>query len=469
MKTADSPRDLLEALSQNLRGGIRLSLLRGVKRDDFVASAEAFAVLVVLDLLVMFALAFASVGVEGQFNYHELPRSLMFVLWLLVARAGVEPGMMLLLPTALVAAGTVVTLVLGIVGLLIQNEVLPLPLRGYWHHLSLAGIVWWSVVVVTGVVRLVSTSLRQIVSSAIAGLLLVVAPAWWFPQGYLWIPSYDPGGDGRSRAGLWALAEERAFYAQHEALRQALDALEPERPGIADLYVLAAALYAREDVFMKEVQVIVDLFRSRFDAEGRALALINNPRTLDEHPIASLTSLTAALRHMGQLMNTEEDVLVLYVSSHGSDKHQLSVEFWPLRLEAIDPPALKHALDESGIKWKVIVISACYSGGFIEPLQDDHALIITASSASRKSFGCGNESDSTYLAKALFDQELRRTRSFEGAFDAARSSIVERERTQGFAPSEPQISVGAAMRKKLKEIEGRLERSAAQKIPDVAP
>lgn len=473
MQTADSRSDLIDALARNLAGGIRLSLLRDVKREHFSASAEAFAVLVVLDLLVMFALAFASVGVNGQFNYHELPRSLLFVpltllFGLLVVRASRESGSMLLLPTALVAAGAFVTLVLGIVGLVIQHEILPFPLRGYWNHLSLAGIAWWSLAVVAGVVRLVPSSLRQKVTSALAGLLLVVAPAWWFPQGYLWVPLYDAGGDARSRAGLWALAEERAFYAQHEALRHALDALEPERPGIADLYVLAAALYAREDVFMKEVQVIVDLFRSRFDAAGRTLALINNPKTVDEHPIASLTSLTTALHHVGQLMNTDEDVLVLYVSSHGTEKHHLSVEFWPLRLEAIDPAALKRALDESGIRWKVIVISACYSGGFVEPLQDEHALIITASSASRKSFGCGNESDSTYLAKALFDQELRKTHSFERAFDAARSSIVERERAQGFEPSEPQIFVGAAMREKWKEVERRLETGAQHRQLDAA-
>src|SRR5512139_2541771 len=79
MPAADSRSDLIDALASNLAGGIRLSLLRGVKRGDFSPSAEAFAVLVLLDLLVMFALAFASVGMSGQFNYHELPRSLLFV------------------------------------------------------------------------------------------------------------------------------------------------------------------------------------------------------------------------------------------------------------------------------------------------------------------------------------------------------------------------------------------------------
>jgi hypothetical protein len=132
------------------------------------------------------------------------------------------------------------------------------------------------------------------------------------------------------------------------------------------------------------------------------------------------------------------------------------VDFWPLRLNPIDPPALKQALDQSGIKWKVIVVSACYSGGFIGPLKDDNSLIITASSASKQSFGCGNESESTYLAKALFDEALRETYSFELAFEAARKSIAQREREQNFTPSEPQIHVGGAMRGKLRQVESRL-------------
>ncbi len=74
----------------------------------------------------------------------------------------------------------------------------------------------------------------------------------------------------------------------------------------------------------------------------------------------------------------------------------------------------------------------------------------------RKSFGCSSESDATYLARALFDEELRRTYSFEKAFESARKSIAERERSQGYEPSEPQMHMGPALRVKLAEIERRL-------------
>ncbi len=233
-------------------------------------------------------------------------------------------------------------------------------------------------------------------------------------------------------------------------------ARRPQRPGVADMYALTVGLDASEDVFMKEARSIDALLRQRFDADGRALVLVNNPRTVNEFPLASITSLSAALRHIGGLMNREEDVLVLYLSSHGTQNHQLAVNFWPLRLNAIDPPALKRALDDSKIKWKVVIVSACYSGGFVEPLKDEGTLIITASSATRTSFGCGSDSDATYLAQALFGEELRRTYSFETAFNRARESIQRKERAQGHEPSEPQMFVGAAIRDRLLQLEKRL-------------
>jgi hypothetical protein len=448
------------SIGRNLMGGWRLSLLRRVGRGDFAPSADAFALLVLVNLLVFLVLGLMSAGLAGEFNFDELPRSLMFVpltlaFGLLVERGGAGQGTLPLMSVALAAAGVVVSIVIGLLDLFLQHQYFFMPSQWHWDALFLAGIAWWSVAVVAAVWRLASTTARGNVSHAAAGLLLLVAPAWWFPQSYLWVPASDR--EQRLAAAATGVVEEQAFYAQQGALDRALIALQPERPGISDLYVVAAALYAREDVFMKEVRVVLDLFRREFDAEGRTLALINNPKTAEEHPVASLTSLAAALSHLGAIMNVDEDVLVLYLTSHGSENHDLAVEFPPLRLAPIDPQTLKAALDESGIKWKVIVVSACYSGGFVDVLKDSQTMIITASGAKRQSFGCGSESDFTYLAKALFDEALRSTRSFEAAFEAARRSIAQREHGRGFPPSDPQIATGPAIREKLKEIERRLE------------
>jgi len=447
-------------LLRNFRAGIKLAVLQRVGRGDLVATAEGFVAQIVLATVGSFLIGVASVGLPGQFNYYELPRVLLYVpltllFGLVIARLNKDPEAVLVLAVALTAAGTVVTIAIGALGLVAQHQILEVSER-HWRFVPYLSSAWWAAIIMAAVLRLAPPDVRLRFGAFVVSLFLLVLPAWVIPQGYLWVPRFDPNTDAAGRAPYRGIAEEKAFYAQHDALPRALAAIQPERPGIADLYVITGGLYAREDVFMKEVRVIDALFRERFDADGRTLMLINNPKTLEQNPVATLTSLTTALRHVGKLMNPEEDVLVLYVSSHGSQQHHLAVEFWPLRLKSIDPAALKGAVDQSGIKWKVIVVSACYSGGFVEPLKDDHTLIITASSPTKVSFGCGNESDSTYLAKALFDEEMRKTYSFETAFSHARKSIEQREKSEGHMPSEPQIHVGAAIRDKLAQIEQRL-------------
>jgi hypothetical protein len=258
-----------------------------------------------------------------------------------------------------------------------------------------------------------------------------------------------------------SVADEAVFHAQPLLLEASLAALKPGRPGIPDVYFVGFGAYSREDVFMKEVRVVDELFRSRFDAEGRSVILINNPQTAAEVPVASATNLARVLRHIGGLMNREEDLLVLYLTTHGTEKHRLSVVNWPLALQEIDPPALARMLEESGIKWRVLAISACYSGGFVDALKNDTTLVMTAAAADRQSFGCGADSDFTYFGRALFDEELRRTFSFAEAFQRARQAIAEREQAQKFLPSNPQYQAGAAIGGKLREVESRLQWLAA--------
>jgi hypothetical protein len=112
-------------------------------------------------------------------------------------------------------------------------------------------------------------------------------------------------------------------------------------------------------------------------------------------------------------------------------------------------------LDTSGIRWRIVVVSACYSGGFIDALKNDRTLVITASDASHASFGCGSESDFTYFGKAYFDQALRKQHSFIAAFEDARRIIAERELGEGRTPSNPQMYVGSAIRGKLQAMFGK--------------
>jgi hypothetical protein len=455
---------LARAVAGAIRGGSRLVTFRHASPADFERSAVLFATLVAIDICLMFVFCVIAFGVRGQLNLYEIPRALMFVPMVLAAGMVAQrasPGTdLLLLPVAFAGASIVMTIITSVIYILAQYQWVPF-VETYWNVFDDVILGWLVAIVVLAVWRLVPGTPRARVATAAAALALVVLPSVWLPQGMLWMPRYDESG-ADALSSFHSLAQENAFYAQQGALERELAGVEPERTGVPDIYLVAAGLYAGEDVFMKEIRMIADLFRSRFDTAGRTITLINNVQTLDAHPIATLTSLGRSLKHVGEVLNAEEDVLVLYVSSHGSEKHELSVDFRPLRLSTIDPVKLKAALDESGIRWKVVVISACYSGGFVDALKDEHTLVITASSADKTSFGCGAGSDATYLAQALFGAALKKTYSFEAAFEEARKTIEGWERDKGHTPSDPQIFVGAQIRPKLAEVERRLSALAAR-------
>jgi len=243
---------------------------------------------------------------------------------------------------------------------------------------------------------------------------------------------------------------------QPQLLETALDSLQPGRPGVTDLYFVGFGADALQDVFRKEVQTIRALFDERFDTLGRSVALVNNAGTLDQLPVATMANLGATLRRIGKVMNVEEDILFLYLTSHGSIENGLSVRLWPLEPFELDAAGLRALLDDAHIKWRVIVVSACYSGSFIAPLRTDTTLVATAAAADRMSFGCECGSDFTYFGRAYFDQALRETHSFVAAFDRARAAILRREGAERREPSCPQLFVGGAIRTKLKQFERRL-------------
>src|SRR5262249_38904424 len=114
---------------------------------------------------------------------------------------------------------------------------------------------------------------------------------------------------------------EALLYAQSALVEKQMGALLPERPGIVDAYFVGFGSSDEQDVFMKEVLYAQQLFDRRFDTRGRSVVLINNPKTRGEVPLASGTNLRVTLQHVGRVMNPEEDILFLLLSSHGSKNH----------------------------------------------------------------------------------------------------------------------------------------------------
>jgi Peptidase C13 family len=252
-------------------------------------------------------------------------------------------------------------------------------------------------------------------------------------------------------------ASEDILEKQARLLPSQLAAISDHREAKHDVYFLGFAPFASEDVFKLELDAIMPMMERRFDAKGRTLRLANHLSTLEQYPFASLSNLRRALISIATKMDRDEDVFVLYITSHGSKQFKIASHIPPIDFNEVNPENLRAMLDAAGIKNRVLIISACYAGGFIEPLKDPNTLIMTAASADRPSFGCGAESNFTYFGKAVLDEQLgNNTRSFEQAFKNALPIIREREKAQGFDGSSPQIFIGANIAPVLKALEQQL-------------
>jgi hypothetical protein len=195
---------------------------------------------------------------------------------------------------------------------------------------------------------------------------------------------------------IWKVEEvppsisEATLYTQPKVLNKALDSIQFGEFSQSHWYFLGVAGASYQDVFKSEVERIREQFDTRFGTFGRSMVLINHPSTLETQPIASKTSIELALKRIGQQMNRESDVLFLYMTSHGLP-NEFELENAPIDLAYVEPKWLRDTLDKTGIRWRVIVISSCFSGSFVSALQDENTLVITASAADRESFGCSNE------------------------------------------------------------------------------
>ena len=444
---------LWRGLAKNLLAGLRLALFLPVRALDFRVSVGQLIALVSTGLALWLVLGVVRQGFPGSIDFGALTAALAAIPLLLCACiVGAR-----VFREARLATAFAVVFVAGVPTFLIAGTAFDL-LSGFEAFEPYARVVDWVFVAwaFAAVVRgqTILTGWRGRRSAVALGLFVALLAVLMelAPGGDLWVAT----GEGEADEGEPRLTQEEVFHLQGRLLDERLAALAPERHGVEDLYFVGVAADSGQDTFSAEVSSVRELLDERFDTAGRSVVLVNSPASLTEHPIATVSNLRATLAYLGNTIDTEEDVVFLHIATHGDSDYRLAFDLPPLELDQLTPSALARMLADSGIKWKVIVISACFSGGFVEPLRDEYTLVITASDALHPSFGCSYRSDYTWFSEALYDEALRETFSFAEAFDAAKKAVSERERAEGYPPSNPQIAMGSAMRKKLAALEKRL-------------
>jgi hypothetical protein len=238
---------------------------------------------------------------------------------------------------------------------------------------------------------------------------------------------------------------------QQSLLQAEIAGLAPSTKGATNIYALGIAGWADQDVFLKELDGGLAALGGVLPIRGHAVRLVNHRETLESLPLANQRNFAAAVHALGEVMDKDADIFLLFMTSHGQPTG------FGLRLPSdvitqLTPQEVAATLDSEGIKNRIVIISACYAGVFVPPLTNDDTIVITAADAKSTSFGCAPERDWTYFGDAFFRQSVRPGRDFQHAFDNARVLIQGWELMDQARPSNPQAHFGPALVAKLAPI-----------------
>ena len=423
--------------------------MRRLAPDSFVRTFDQLVVLVLLLLLVWAGLDTLHAETGAQFMLDGAYGWACYLLLALfgcglIARAQerATPTRELLVPVLAVA---------------------PYALSVFWLGGDVARLVNWpGLALLAGMIYLAVLSVRVLQAAygslrsraAILAIALVLVAPWVLNRmsldTRLWVPE-----DTQEDADSDDMAEaEPLLYDQPARVAAAVERVVPSEASAPAVFFVGFAGDGDQAIFKREAVFAQTVFADHFGSADRSLELINDVEDRDSYPLATVSGLADALKLLAGRMNPEQDVLVLTLTSHGS-REGLEVANGKLPLLQLGPTELRQALDESGIKWRVIVVSACYSGVFIEPLQTDTTLIATASDSEHTSFGCADDRDLTYFGEAFLKDSIPTTASLEAAFKKAADLIQHRETAEKLDHSNPQLFVGSAIRQKLATLESK--------------
>ena len=263
-------------------------------------------------------------------------------------------------------------------------------------------------------------------------------------------PEFD-----RDRSPAWLLADQRR-------LDKSLAALAPQKKGVVDAYVVSIGLDS-DPIFGREAREAGKVLSRRYSAAGHTIVLAGTDGSgPSDLPNGSPRALAVTLARVAELMDKKEDVLVLYTAGHGAP-FGLAYHDGDDGFGIIAPARLARMLDELGIKNRLLILSACYSGIFVPVMANDTTALFTAAASDRTSFGCQADKDWTFYGDAMINNALRQPVPLAKAGEDARALVSQWEAmgvNLGVIPSNPQIAIGPKVDTWLTPLEARMPKTA---------
>jgi hypothetical protein len=252
---------------------------------------------------------------------------------------------------------------------------------------------------------------------------------------------------------------------QRQTLLAAVAQMQRSSAAGGDVYFVGFAGFGEQKVFRKEAELGRQVFGARYATGNRSLLLVNDVHDRRTYPLATFENLRIAVDAVGRRMHPDRDTLVLLLTSHGNEEDGIAITNGKMPEDALSPEDLRMILNESHIRWRVIVVSACYSGIFIPALKNDSTLIMTAADSRHSSFGCDDTRDLTYFGEALLQDALPHACSLNQAYTDLARIIRQRETDEGDIHSNPRLFVGPGMQARLAQLEAAAARSCRAQPP----
>ena len=249
--------------------------------------------------------------------------------------------------------------------------------------------------------------------------------------------------------------------AQRRALIASVARMDRGNAAGGDVYFVGFAGFGEQQVFRKEAELARQVFGARYATASRSVLLVNDIHDRRTYPLATFDNLRAAVDAIGHRMHRDRDTLVLMLTSHGNDEDGVAITNGKMPEDALSPKDVRKILDESHIRWRIVIVSACYSGIFIPVLKTDSTLVMTAADAHHSSFGCDDTRDLTYFGEALLRDALPHACSLPAAYADMARIIRQRETDEGEIHSNPKLYVGPKVQAKLLQLDAAAAQSCS--------
>ncbi len=438
-------RYVLSALARNLGAGARLALALPVRKLSFRIDLAQLLLVFGFSSLIDVGGDWVRYGPDARFSWQGAGNE-FFTLGLLLAVAALiavvrrRASLAFALPVIVLSGAPLIQLADVLIAFAGRVSDIP-EFAASW--LAYVVPAWFIAMIVRATWVAFEGEGRRRFFAAIVGGAVLAAPTWLAPTFFPSLPWWQDESSSEEAGASSSPVSELVQAAQQQLLDNALDALADERPGVTDLYFVGFDADAREPALHADVMRAQRLMDERWDTRDRSIVLANDSQTLLDAPFATVTHLRETLREIGATIDPESDVVMVYIAGRGGNAG-VDVVHPPLDLLPLSPSTLRALLDDAGIKWRIVVVSACRSADFQQGLADESTVVLTASAGDDA--GCAVGRDGTALGDALFGHGLAEHDVFADGLAAAVKTLAAKSATA-------ELSIGPAIADALKALD----------------